>query len=172
MKTQLFPIDAIIIISTLYLFQGCSRHVLQDLIDNNHVSNTSSQQELSSPKKTPSENRALNSISPTSTSDDKHKEHRYLQKSIINKEINSDDDKKKIIQDVTESNITKHDNNDSSKYNSTLDDNSSFTLQHYVDKLGEYMDEKEQRDTNKSKKSSHVEELQSMPGIGTAKTRR
>ncbi len=168
MKRYLFTVNAVITISIVSLFQGCSRHALQDLIDNN----TSSQQELSSLDETPSENRVLNSISPTSTYDDKHKAYRYLQKSINAKEINSTNDEKRTREDVTESNITKYDNNDSSIYNSTVDNKSSFILQHYVDKFGEYRDEKEQYDANNTKKPSHAETLQSMPGIGTAKKRR
>ena len=176
MKTYLFNVTTVITILTIPLFQGCSGHALQDLVDGKSHTDSSSEQKFSAHNdlqdKRPSENRALNSISPTSTADDKHKQHRYIQKHINSWEINSDDEKKKIEQSVTESNITKSDNNSSSISRHRVDDNSSFTLQHYVDVFGKYIDEKEQRDANKSKKPSHAEKLQSMPGIGTAKTRR
>jgi len=176
MKHYLFNCITVTIILASSLFQGCSGHTLQDLIDGKSHSDSSSEEKLSThddPQyKRPSENRALNSISPASTADDKHKQHRYIQKQIKSMETDSDEERKKRELSVTESNITKCDNNSSSISHNSVDNNSSFTLQYYVDELGEYIDEKEQRDANKSKKPSHVEKLRTMPGIGAAKRRR
>ena len=175
MKIYNYKFSIAVIILTISLFQGCSGHALQDLIDGESNNDTSSNQEASAQNRqrsvTPSENSALNSISPTSTSDDKHQEHRFIEKSVKSWSSNSDKSDVKTEQSVTESNITKYDNNTSSEYNSTVDDNSSFTLQRYVDELGDYMDEKERRDANKTKAPSHTEKINAMPGIGKAKRR-
>ena len=175
MKLYNFKFSIVVITLTISLFQGCSGHALQDLIDGESNDNTSSNQEASIQNNqrsvTPSQNSALNSISPTSTSDDKHKEHRYIEKSINSWDINSNKSDVKIEKSVTESNVTKYEDNTSSEYNSTIDDNSSFTLQYYVDALGDYIDEKERRDANKTKAPSHTEKINAMPGIGKVKKR-
>ena len=176
MKISTLTFTVTVIILTTSLFQGCSGHALQDLIDGKNDDDTSSKENISSrsdqQKQTPSENRALNSISPTSTANDKHKEHRYIQKNVNSWSINEKKIDKKEEASVTESNINKYDNNASNENNRTVDDNSSFTLQHYVDVLGDYMEEKERLDVNKTKKPSNIEKLESMPGIGTSKKRR
>jgi len=175
LKLYNFKFSIVIITLTISLFQGCSGHALQDLIDGESHDNTSSNQEASIQNRqrtvTPSENSALNSISPTSTSHDKHQEPRYIEKSINSSDINSKKSDVTIEKSVTESNVTKYEDNTSSEYNSTVDDNSSFTLQHYVDELGDYMDEKERRDANKTKAPSHTEKINAMPGIGKAQKR-
>jgi len=163
------------------LFYGCSGHALQDLIDGKTTSKSSSEESAHVHKKpttvAPSQNKALNSISPSSTSDDKHKDDRYMQKSI-------DEWIEKDWEPLTESNtsISKKQKNTSNEDNTTLIDESNSTrsvddinstgLQYYVDKAGIYLENKKRRDANKTKTPSHTEKLDAMPGIGKSKSRR
>ena len=73
---------------------------------------------------------------------------------------------------VTKSNKSHKQIRHMDEQNSSEDDNSSFTLQHYVDELGTYIDEKKQRDANKTKAPSHLKKLESIPAIGSSKRRR
>ena len=160
------PLMTIIkIVLTITLFLGCSGHFLQDLVDGKTSDNSSSKDHNAAP----SSNSALNSISPTSTFDDRHEDERYT---LNTWKEESNSTKQKIKTDVTESNISHDQPSSTDELNSSDDDNSSFTLQHYVDELGTYLDEKEQHDENKTKVPSHHEKLESMPGIGTSKRRR
>ena len=175
MKYYIFTFITLSTTLTISLFQGCSGHALQDLIDAQHPDNTSPKQKSTQPNNQkivpPSENSALNSISPSATSNDKHQEDRYLQKTLVGTSKQDNEVNQEIMYSVTESNITNKNNNISNDKNSTVDDNSSFTLQHYVNELGDYMDEKERRDANKTKAPSHAEKINAMPGIGKAKKR-
>ena len=133
------------------LFYGCSGSALQNPNDGKS---------------------ALQSISPSITASDAHEEHRVLQK-------NTNDWIKNEWEPLTESNntITKSSNNyNTDTQNLVIDDknqtlgedgNSSFTLQHYVDKAGLYLENREIRDTNKTKAPSHAEQIDALPGIGT-----
>ena len=66
-------------------------------------------------------------------------------------------EEKKIeeVSTVTQSDQTSGDEN-----------NSSFTLQHYVDKASLYLENKEKHDANKTKVPSHVNKINTMPAIG------
>jgi len=69
---------------------------------------------------------------------------------------------------VTESNITIHDNVELT----IEDDNSTLTLQYYLDKATRYIENRQRRDAHKSKGPSHIEKINKMPGIGISKSRR
>lgn len=168
-------IKHIMIFFTVALLYGCSGHALQDLIDgDSQKRSTDTRQEKIDDDKivSPSENSALQSISPSKTNSADNEEHRYLQKStnawIENEWVplteNSADDgnisnsDNKHISVETDSNTT-----------ADNDDNSSFTLQYYVDKAGVYLENRAKRDANKTKEPSHVDEVNAMPVIGTTK---
>ena len=168
MKFDTLLIPVIKITFIISLFSGCSGHFLQDLVDGKTSDNSSSKDH----DVAPSSNSALNSISPTSTSNDKHKDERYIQNSLKAWKEETNNTKKKINIDVTESNTSHEQLSSVDEQNSSEDDNSSFTLQYYVDEFGAYLDEKERRDANKTKAPSHLKKLESMPGIGTSKRRR
>jgi len=156
------------------LFWGCSEHLLQDLI-NGRKSTPSSEHDKESKDSTykvpPSKNKALNTISPSSTADDTDDRYRYLQKrtnSWITEEWEPLTQKK---EGVTESNITIDDD----KHNdvtSAHEENNNFSLQHYVDKAALYIENKKRRDENRSKVSSHLEKINTLPVIGTSKKKR
>ncbi len=163
---------AILLVMTL--LQGCSGHALQDLIDGKSDTNTPSptSNKTSSPsqKTPPSQNSALNTISPSNTASDDHEAYRHMQKNTntwIDEEWTPLTEGKKS---VTNSDINGSDTDD----NSTIidDENRSFTLQHYVDKAGVYMDNKKKRDENKTKCPSHLEKMNGMPVIGGSTKRR
>lgn len=152
---------------TASLFQGCSGHTLQDLIDGNSTNGSSSEQVVQSNADStpvaPSQNKALNSISPSTTASDEHEEHRYMQKNtnawIENEwepltEGNTTTTKEDNLTTVPENNMT------------SSDDINSTGLQYYVDKAEIYFENKEKRDANKTKAPSHVDKINSMPGIG------
>ena len=158
---------------TASLFQGCSGHTLQDLIDGNDTNGSSSEQVVQSNTDStpvaPSQNKALNSISPSSTASDEHEEHRYMQKNtnawIENEwdpltQSNTSSKKVEKPEKVSENNMT------------NSDDLNSTGLQYYVDKAGIYMENKEKRDANKTKAPSHVDKVNAMPGIGKPDKRR
>jgi len=170
--TLLKPVSILTATLTITLFYGCSGHTVQDLIDGKSDEQPSSEhpnnrQEEPAPV-APSQNKALNSISPSSTSNDKHTEDRALQKG-------TDAWLKNDWEPLTEGN-TSNDSNQSLKANScnnrTVDDINSTGLQYYVDKAGIYMENKEKRDANKTKAPSHTEKINEMPGIGKSKDRR
>ena len=162
------------LILVIGLFQGCSGHALQDLIDGNTNDSPSDKAEhldTNSHTVTPSQNKALNSISPSTTASDEHEEYRYMQKNTnawIEKEweplteSNTSIQKEKQAAIKTDNNITKTDTNESV----SKDDNSSSGLQYYVDKAELYFENKEKRDANKTKAPSHVDTINAMPGIG------
>jgi len=118
----------------------------------------------------PSQNSALQSFSPSKTAGDDHEEYRYIQKNTnewIEKEwepltesnatvTKSGEDNNTVTEDVTNGNIEQ----------TQIDDNSSTGLQYYVDKAGVYLDNKNKRDANATKKPSHVDKVNAMPGIG------
>ncbi|MGB5964103.1 MAG: hypothetical protein WBF77_10755 [Sulfurimonadaceae bacterium] len=171
---RLVPLTAAIV--SISLFYGCSGHTLQDLVDRNDdnsspIESTASQTQ--SKKTPPSQNSALQSISPSKTASDDHEEYRYMQK-------NTNEWLKKEWDPLTESNPIADTNshnaaNDVSVNDSNLsqskEDNSSFTLQHYVDKAEVYQENREKRDANKTKAASHVDKVNEMPGIGKKSTR-
>ncbi len=161
------------------LFYGCSGHTLQDLVDDNSQnksSNAATAEAQADKFPSPSNNSALQSISPSTTASDDHEEYRYMQKStnewIENEwnpltENNLSDEKNSNTDDNNKHKIMKIDTNESQ-----LDDNSSvMPLQHYVDKAGIYIENKEKRDANKTEKSSHSEMIETLPGIGTKSKR-
>ena len=164
-KKAIFQIGTMVSIS---LLQGCSGHALQDLIDgDNNTTHTTNGSE--SKKVAPSQNKALNSISPSTTAGDEHEEYRYMQKDtnvwIENEwepltENNASAQKEDSHATVSENNVT------------NSDDLNSTGLQYYVDKAGIYMENKEKRDANKTKAPSHVDKVNAMPGIGKPDKRR
>ncbi len=143
------------------LLCGCSGHVLQDMIDEKSTNKSDT-------KTPPSQNRALQSISPSTTAGDDHEEFRYMQKST-NAWIKNE------WEPLTESNTTTLENSKNSTENEgksadqtqNTDENSSFTLQHFVDKAGLYLENKEKRDAIRTKEPSHAERIDALPGIGT-----
>ena len=155
-----------------YLFQGCSGHFLQDLVDGKTDNNSSSEQHKEDPAQTsltpPSQNSALNAISPSSTAQDKHSEYRYMQKSTntwIEKEW----------EPITESNtstVQKTKNNSDESNITQTQENNATGLQYYVDKAGIYLENKKKNDANRTKAPSHTEKINAMPGIGKRHKRR
>ena len=169
-----FKLIAFIMISLFpALFQGCSGHTLQDLIDGESNSKSSSEQSEQTIEKThvvpPSQNRALNSISPSSTASDEHEEDRHMQKGT-NEWLENE------WKSLTESNTSTTKEGNSTPINDqkrrSIDDINSTGLQYYVDKAGIYMENKKKRDANKTKVPSHVEKINAMPGIGKSRKRR
>ena len=167
LNKTVFPTVLILIIN---LFQGCSGHVLQDLIDGNTNDSSSVKVEgsnIDSKTVAPSQNKALNSISPSTTASDEHEEYRYMQK-------NTNEWIKKEWEPLTESNtsieeeINNGNNISNNNMNETVtkDGNSSSGLQYYVDKAEIYFENKKKRDANKTKAPSHVDTVNAMPGIG------
>jgi len=164
------------LIVTTALFQGCSGHALQDWIDGDSSSDASSKQHdhTTSDTKpvTPSQNKALNSISPSSTASDEHEEHRYMQKStnawIKNEWDPLTDSNTSASKKANETDKTQADTNKSV----SSDDINTTGLQYYVDKAGIYIDNKKKRDANKTKAPSHTEKINAMPGIGKPSGRR
>ena len=153
----------ITLIFVISLFQGCSGHALQDLIDGEDTNASTQSSEQKEKTVAPSQNKALNSISPSTTASDEHEEHRYIQKSTniwIEEEW----------EPLTESN-TLTTNKDDTNQTISQDDNTSSGLQYYVDKAEVYFNEKEKRDANKTKAPSHTEKMDAMPGIGKSKRR-
>ena len=162
------------LILVISLFQGCSGHALQDLIDGDTPNSSSEKVEQSdtdSKKVAPSQNKALNSISPSTTASDEHEEYRYMQKNtnawikeewepLTESNISTHSSETAVTKE--ENNITKSDTNQTAK----RDDNSSSGLQYYVDKAEVYFENKEKRDANKTKAPSHVDKMNAMPGIG------
>lgn len=168
-----------VIFFTVVLFQGCSGHALQDLIDgNNHKTSSDISHETAKDDKViaPSKNSALQSISPSATAGDDHEEYRYIQK-------NTNEWIEKEWEPLTEANTenekkSNSDNNNKHKpigidSNASQESNESnpFTLQHYVDKARIYQKNKEKRDENKTKKPSHSEMIETLPGIGSSSKR-
>ncbi len=161
-------ITLLIFTVALVLFQGCSGHTLQSMIDGNSAESTASQSTLSSEPDSkivpPSQNSALQSISPSTTASDGHIEHRVMQKQ-------TNDWIKNEWEPLTENNSSSGQGDktvDTAENNQTVkdEDNSSFTLQHYVDKADLYMENKAKRDANKTKAPSHVDKINALPGIG------
>ncbi len=158
----------------LSLFHGCSGHTLQDLIGGDADAGIQTNETKSV---SPSQNKALNSISPSRAASDDHEEHRHMQKNISTwidnewdplTEDNATIQKTEKLEYASDDNITVKDNNQTS----SGDNNDSFTLQHYVDKAGVYFDNKERRDANKTKAPSHVDKVNAMPGIGKSDKKR
>ena len=166
---------------SISLFYGCSGHTLQDLIDGKTADKPSSKEvsngEVEAKPVAPSQNKALNSISPSSTSKAKHTKDRALQKSTDSWLKN---DWEPLTDGNTstdqESNCSLEETNSSLKaaptQNRSSKDINSTGLQYYVDKAGIYMENKEKRDANKTKAPSHTEKINEMPGIGKSKDRR
>ena len=175
-KTVIFT-GLILIIS---LFQGCSGHTLQDLIDgntNDSSSEIAEHNDSDSKMVPPSQNKALNSISPSATASDEHEEYRYMQKStnawikdewepLTESNTSTQIEKNEAIK--TNRNIINNDTNETVH----IDDSSSSGLQYYVDKADVYFENKKKRDANKTKAPSHVDKIDAMPGIGKSKSRR
>ncbi len=170
MKPMTNTITLLTFTVALALLQGCSGYTLQSMIDGDSAERTASQSTLSSEQDSkivpPSKNSALQSISPSTTASDGHTEHRVMQKQ-------TNDWIKDEWEPLSESNTTTNEEKKleelSSANESDLssdDDNSSYTLQHYVDKAGLYLENKAKRDANKTKAPSHVDKINAMPGIG------
>ena len=162
-----------LLLSTLFisLFSGCSGHALQELIDGDHAETSSAKEK---PKRAPSQNSALNSISPSATAGDDHEEYRYIQKSTntwIKEEWEplTEQNQSDTNRNISDAKCTQTDANASSQ---DRDDNSSFTLQYYVDKAGVYLENKKRRDANKTKEPSHTEKINTLPAIGKSDKRR
>ena len=146
---------------TLFLFliillNGCSGHVLQDLVDGG------TNDAAATP---PSQNSALQSISPSKTASDDHEEHRIMQKNT-NEWINGE---WKIFTESNTSTTEERQGNVENKTDDTVrtaDDINSSGLQYYVDKAGIYLENKKRHDANRTKAPSHVEQIDTLPGIG------
>jgi len=170
-KTE--ALSYIVLVLVVSLFQGCSGHTLQDWIDGDTTDPSAKNSEQKSKTVPPSQNKALNSISPSSTASDDHEEYRYMQKNT-NAWIKED------WEPLTESNATEKVDVESDKaiINSdentsvSQEDNSSSGLQYYVDKADVYFENKKKRDANKTKVPSHTEKINAMPGIGKPTGRR
>ncbi len=138
------------------LLNGCSGHVLQDMVDGD------TQDAVTTP---PSQNSALQSISPSTTASDAHEEHRIMQKNT-NAWLNGE------WKMFTESNTSAAEEGQGDVGNKTddtvrtADDINSSGLQYYVDKAGIYLENKKRHDANVSKEPSHVDKVNAMPGIG------
>jgi len=159
---MLFTKQHTLFLSVAALLYGCSGHTLQDMVDG---SNQDAPRTVA-----PSQNSALQSISPSVTASDAHKEHRIMEKDT-NEWIKNE------WEPLTEGNtaVTKtgEDNNTdtegvtiSNVEQPQSDDNSSTGLQYYVDKAGVYLENKKKRDANVTKEPSHVDKVNAMPGIG------
>ena len=132
--------------ASLLLLHGCSGHTLQDWADDT-INDKPVQREEEQPA--PSQNPSLNAISPSVTATSK-----------------SDGAMQKNLDTWTEEEWTPKTEGNSTVQETREDDNSSFTLQKYVDKAGVYLDEKEKEEAGKPKRPSHVEKMESMPVIG------
>jgi hypothetical protein len=138
------------------LLTGCSGHVLQDIVDGD------SKNTAATP---PSQNSALQSISPSQTASDDHEEHRIMQKNT-NEWINGE------WKMFTESNTSAIQKPQETTANGavgaiqTADDINSSGLQYYVDKAALYMENKKIHEANRTKTPSHAEQIDAMPGIG------
>ena len=140
----------------IILLDGCSGHLLQDLVDGD------TNDAAATP---PSQNSALQSISPSKTASDDHEEHRIMQKNT-NEWINGE------WKMFTESNTSAPQKPQETTANGavgtmkTADDINSSGLQYYVDKAGIYLENKKIHDANRTKAPSHVEQIDALPGIG------
>lgn len=176
MKTYLTTLTLILATG---LLQGCSGHALQDLIDGGESQDTSSkntEKNSNERKVSPSQNSALQSISPSVTASDSHAEYRYMQK-------NTNEWLEKEWEPLTENNTTGVENRNSLNNNkdktiesgdddtTSKDDSNATGLQYYVDKAELYFENKKKRDANKTKAPSHVDKIDKMPGIGKKTTR-
>ena len=163
------------ILSTLLftLFYGCSTYTLQGLIDGDH-NQTVDKSSQHSKSVAPSQNKALNSISPSTTASDDHVEYRYIQKSTNEWIENEWEPLTGQEENVTKGNISpsEHPSEEQNSKVKREEENSSFTLQHYVDKASVYMKNKKRRDVNKTKVPSHTEKINNMPVIGKSKHKR
>lgn len=169
----------LMIFFTISLFYGCSGHILQDLIDDDSIekpSNPTAREHPVERRTPPSQNSVLQSISPSATASDEHEEHRYMQQHTnewIEKEWNPlTESHTSDVENSNSTNNNKHKMTVSDSNQTQIDEEESyFTLQHYVDKAEVYHENKEKRDANKTKKPSHVDKVNAMPGIGTKATR-
>jgi len=155
------------------LFYGCSGHTLQDLIDGKQTK-TETQAKQEDKTATPSQNSALNAISPSTTASDKHVKYRYIQKETNIWLENEWEPLTEQNESVTKSNNT-HKGSELDTQEQTIKDennNTVFTLQHYVDKTERYFENKKKRDANKSSAPSHVEKINTLPAIGKPARRR
>ena len=132
--------------SVTLMISGCSGHTMQDYADK-HFNNKEELKEQKQEYVSPTQNKALNNVSPTN----QEKKDGAMQKSLdtwLEKEwtptVHKDEEMKKI------------------------DENKSrdFTLQEYVDKAGAYIKNKP-----KSDEPSMKEKMDAMPAIGTKKQR-
>ncbi len=130
---------------TSLLLLGCSGHGLQDWADEtfNETETTQKREELTATQTSPTDNQALNSISPSKTA--------TSQDGTMQKGLDS---------------WTKEEWRPAIEQNETIkaqerDKERPFTLQEYVDKAGVYIE-------NKPEKSgpSHAEKVESLPVIG------
>jgi len=133
-------------LTLLLSLNGCSGHTLQDWADDT-INDKPVQIEEEQP--TPSQNPSLNAVSPSVTATSQ-----------------SDGAMQKSLDTWTEEEWTPKTEGNSTVQEMHEDDNSSFTLQKYVDKAGVYLDEKEKEEAGKPKQPSHVEKMESMPVIG------
>jgi hypothetical protein len=99
----------------------------------------------------PSENPALQSISPSPTAGGANDEHRLLQQKT-NTWIEEEWTPR------VETNATIREQNE--------DEDRPFTLQEYVDKAGVYLKEKEKEQAGKPRSPSHKEQMDELPVIG------
>jgi len=110
----------------------------------------------------PSQNSALNSISPT-----KEKTDGWMQNSLDSwlkddwePKVSND---KKIQEKYMETKIIRDANGSSEKVEFVEKDDKGFTLQEYVDKIKAYVDSKK----DDKKEESHADKMKSMPVIGS-----
>ncbi|WP_345976512.1 hypothetical protein [Sulfurimonas sp. HSL3-7] len=138
------------------LLSGCSGHVLQDIVDGGNKDTATTP---------PSQNSALQKVSPSTTASDDHKEHRIMQKNT-NEWINGE--WKMFTESNTSTAQEQQDNTENRTDGAvqTADDINSSGLQYYVDKAALYLDNKKKHDANMTKTPSHAEQIDAMPGIG------
>ena len=98
---------------------------------------------------TPSQNPALNAVSPSVTATSEGEG--IMQKKLdpwVEEEWSATVEKNSTIKELNE------------------DEDRPFTIQEYVDKAGVYLNEKEKQKAEGSQKPSHVQEMEHMPAIG------
>ncbi|WP_345979445.1 hypothetical protein [Sulfurimonas sp. HSL3-2] len=126
------------------IITGCSGHTMQDYADK-HFNNKEEVKVQKQEYVAPTQNKALNSVSPTN----QEKKDGAMQKSLDNwleKEWTPTVEQNETIKKMNE------------------DKNRNFTLQEYVDKAGAYIKNKP-----KSDEPSMKEKMDTMPVIGTKK---
>lgn len=135
----------ILISSTLFLFVGCSGHAAVS----------------------PSQNSSLQSISPSTTSVSEGGKMQHALDNWLKNEwtplTDSDTVKNTAIDSTSE---TVQSSPPLKTEESASDEESSFTLQHYVDKWERYHENQKKSQAGKEQEPSHIDVVKHMPVIG------